>query len=315
MGDDRVGATSVGKSVRSLLEALRSLEREVEVVFERATERPTDLVLRVLRLFTEAQKGLRAPEMLRLLRDLAPYPRAGHAARRWGELLGLADHASLEAVREQLRELFEQVARLREREVALAGGLSQLRARAARFDDALAGLARVQGRYVARMVAQQARAERVEHLAYRRDDHITRLIRDTAAQRAEIERLVREMEEDRRSRSAASQQAEATPPPADSGRLQAVERSFEELRKAQKTGTQSVIDTLESLRERLGRLEARAIEMAREGRAKSGRIDALARHVASVDGRLSSALGGRAAGSMVPPGERVDPPVVIGGQT
>ena len=34
MGDDRIGATSVGKSVRSLLEALRSLEREVEVVFD-----------------------------------------------------------------------------------------------------------------------------------------------------------------------------------------------------------------------------------------------------------------------------------------
>jgi DNA repair exonuclease SbcCD ATPase subunit len=315
MGDDRVGATSVGKSFRSLLEALRSLEREVEVVFERATERPTDAVLRVLRLFSEAQKGLRAPQVLRLLREIAPFPRTGQAARKWGELLGLADQSSLEAIRDQLRELAEQVARLREREVALAGGLSQLRARASRFDDALAGLARVQGRYVAKMAGQQVQAERVEHLAYRRDDHITRLIRDTAAQRAEIERLVREMEEDRRRGDAPSQDAEVSSPPPDSGRLQAVERAFDELRKAQKTGTQSVIDTLESLRERLGRLEARAVEMSREARAKSGRIDALARHVASVDGRLSTAIGGRGAGAIVTTTERVDAPAVIGGQT
>lgn len=314
MGDDRIGATSVGKSVRSLLEALRSLEREVEVVFERATERPTDLVLRVLRVIAEAQKGLRPS---RLIRDIAAFAGAGETARRWSDLLGLADQASLESIRNDLRELFEQVARLREREVALAGGLSQLRARAARFDDALAGLARVQGRYVARMAAQQARAERVEHLAYRRDDHITRLIRDTAAQRSEIERLVREMEDDRRTRSEAAPQPEASAPALDPTRLQVVERQFEELRKAQKTGTQSVIDTLESLRERLARLEARAIEMSREARAKTGRLDALARHVASVDGRLSSAIGGHGAagGSIVATVERAEAPTVLGGQT
>jgi hypothetical protein len=315
MGDDRVGATSVGKSVRSLLEALRSLEREVEVVFERATERPTDAVLRILRVFTEAPKGLRPPQMLRLLREVAAFAQTGSAAGRLGGLLGLADQASLEAMREQLRELFEQVARLREREVALAGGLSQLRARAARFDDALAGLARVQGRYVARMATQQTRAERVEHLAYRRDDHITRLIRDTAAQRADIERLVREMDEDRRRPSLHPQAVVESSTPAVGERVHAVERQFEELRKAQKTGTQSVIDTLESLRERLGRLEARAVEMSREARAKTGRIDALARHVASVDGRLSSAIGGRAPGAMVATVERADAPVAIGGQT
>lgn len=314
MGDDRIGATSVGKSVRSLLEALRSLEREVEVVFERATERPTDLVMRVLRVMAEAQKGLRPS---RLIRDIAAFTGTGETARRWSDLLGLADEASLEAIRNDLRELFEQVARLREREVALAGGLSQLRARAARFDDALAGLARVQGRYVARMAAQQARAERVEHLAYRRDDHITRLIRDTAAQRSEIERLVSEIEDDRRIRSAPAPQTEVTAPALDPARLQVVERQFEELRKAQKTGTQSVIDTLESLRERLARLEARAIEMSREARAKTGRLDALARHVASVDGRLSSAIGGHGAagGSIVATVERAEAPVVLGGQT
>jgi hypothetical protein len=314
MGDDRIGATSVGKSVRSLLEALRSLEREVEVVFERATERPTDLVLRVLRVIAEAQKGLRPS---RLIRDIAAFAGTGETARKWSDLLGLADQASFESIRNDLRELFEQVARLREREVALAGGLSQLRARAARFDDALAGLARVQGRYVARMAAQQARAERVEHLAYRRDDHITRLIRDTAAQRSEIERLVSEMEDDRRIRSAPAPQPEVTAPALDPARLQVVERQFEELRKAQKTGTQSVIDTLESLRERLARLEARAIEMSREARAKTGRLDALARHVASVDGRLSSAIGGpgAAGGSIVATVERAEAPVVLGGQT
>jgi chromosome segregation ATPase len=314
MGDDHIGATSVGKSVRSLLEALRSLEREVEVVFERATERPTDAVLRVLRMFGEAQRGLPRPQMVRLFREITRLPRTGNVAQKWTELLGLADRTSLEAIREQLRELFEQVARLREREVALAGGLSQLRARAARFDDALAGLARVQGRYVARMAAQQVRAERVEHLAYRRDDHITRLIRDTAAQRAEVERLVHEMEEARQSRKPSSPDADTAPVLLETGRLQAVERAFEEMKKAQKTGTQSVIDTLESLRERLARLEARAVEMSREARAKSGRIEALARHMASVDGRLSSAIGSRANGPMVTTGERVDAPSAIGGQ-
>lgn len=313
MGDDRIGATSVGKSIRSLLEALRSLEREVEVVFERATERPTDVVLRVLRAFADAQKGLHPS---RLIRDIASFSGMGETARKWTDLFGLADQGSLESIRNDLRELFEQVARLREREVALAGGLSQLRARAARFDDALAGLARVQGRYVARMAAQQARAERVEHLAYRRDDHITRLIRDTAAQRSDIERLVREMEDDRRVREARAPESEVAAPVMDTGRLQVVERQFEELRKAQKTGTQSVIDTLESLRERLSRLEARAIEMSREARAKTGRLDALARHVASVDGRLSTAIGGRGAGgAIVATVERAEAPVVLGGQT
>jgi hypothetical protein len=43
--------------------------------------------------------------------------------------VGLADQASFESIRNDLRELFEQVARLRER--GGAGGLSQLRARGA----------------------------------------------------------------------------------------------------------------------------------------------------------------------------------------
>lgn len=314
MGDDRVGAASVGKSVRSLLEALRSLEREVEVVFERASERPTDAVVRFLRGFAVTGKGLRRPQMLQMIRTLADFAGAGDVPRRLVGLLGLVDQDSVEAIRAQLGELFDQVGRLREREVALAGGLSQLRARAARFDDALAGLARVQGRYVARMATQQTRAERVEHLAYRRDDHITRLIRDTAAQRAEIERLVREMEEDRR-RSERLAETSSSPSPAVGERVQAVERQFEDLRKAQKTGTQSVVDTLESLRERLGRLEARAVEMSREARAKTGRIDALARHVSTVEGRLSSAIGPRSAGTLVSTPERSDASVGIGGQT
>ncbi|MEQ1866648.1 MAG: prepilin peptidase, partial [Micropepsaceae bacterium] len=54
--------------------------------------------------------------------------------------------------------------------VALAGGLSQLRGRAARFDEALAGLARVQGRCAARLRMQDSRSDRVESLAGRRDD-------------------------------------------------------------------------------------------------------------------------------------------------
>lgn len=312
MGDDQVGATSVGKSLRSLLEALRSLEREVEVVFERAAGRPTDAALRVLRTLVSAQKGFGTT---RILHDIAAFGRAGQAIRGWSDFIGLVDKASLEPIRQDLRELFEQVARLREREVALAGGLSQLRARAARFDDALAGLARVQGRYVARMAAQQARAEHVEHLAYRRDDHITRLIRDTAAQRSEMERLVREMEDDRRDRATRGSEADAGAAALATDHLQSVERRLEEMRTAQKTGTQSVIDTLESLRERLARLEARAVEMSREARAKTGRLDALARHVASVEGRLSSAIGGRSAGTMVPTVDRPETPVAVSGQT
>jgi hypothetical protein len=48
--------------------------------------------------------------------------------------------------------------------------------------------------------------------------------------------------------------------------------------------------------------------MSREARAKAGRIDALARHVATVEGRLTSAIGKPGEG-LVPLGDEVDRPI------
>jgi ABC-type transporter Mla subunit MlaD len=185
----------------------------------------------------------------------------------------------------------EQVAKLREREIALAGGVSQLRARAARFDEALAGLARVQGKYVARQDAHAGRADDLERLTRRRDDHITRLIRDTVSQRAELERVSQQLGEAR------VEQTESPSPAAEVamnellGKLQALESKVDDFRKLHKAGTQGVIDSLEGMRERIGRVEARVAEMSRESRAKGGRLDALARHVAGVESRMAMALG------------------------
>jgi len=313
MGDDRVGAASVGKSVRSLLEALRSLEREIEVVFERATEGPAGSVRRTAARVLRATLSTRSVDFAGLLRSGIASPSDTFGAKALARFLGLADDAALGEVRAQVGDLLDQVARLREREVALAGGLSQLRTRAARFDEALAGLARVQGRCAARLRAQDSRSERVENLAGRRDDHITRLIRDTAAQRAEIERLVREIESDRQRRDVEARQAITATPEVDQ-RIQTVERHFDDLKRAQKTGTQSVVDTLEGLRDRIGKLEVRAAEMSREARAKTGRIDALTRHVAVVEGRLSSAIGQR-TGTKIVAAERTEAPVIAAGTT
>lgn len=316
MGDDRVGAASVGKSVRSLLEALRSLEREIEVVFERATEAPAGGMRRAAGRLFRAAGAVRSVDVMGLLR---PGSSGLPGAEKLGtktiaRFFGLADDAALGEVRAQVSDLFDQVARLREREVALAGGLSQLRARAARFDEALAGLARVQGRCAARLKMQESRSDRVESLAGRRDDHITRLIRDTAAQRADMERLVKEIEADRDRRVAELRDAATAAPVVDS-RIQTFERKVDELKRAQQTGTQSVIDTLESVRDRIGKLEARAAEMSREARAKTGRIDALARHVAVVETRLSSAIGQKTTPEIVAPADRIDAPVAPSGTT
>ena len=314
MGDDRVGAASVGKSVRSLLEALRSLERELEVVFERATEGSASGVRRAAARLFGGKLPPSAVDLGSLLRSGGKVSADGFGTKAIVRFLGLADDAALAEVRVQVGDLLDQVARLREREVALAGGLSQLRARAARFDEALAGLARVQGRCAARLRVQDSRSDRVENLAARRDDHITRLIRDTAAQRADMERLVRDIEEERRTRAAASEEASMTPPAIDT-RIQTVERQFDDFRRTQKTGTQGVIDSLEALRDRIGKLEARAAEMSREARAKTGRIDALTRHVSVVEGRLSSAMGQRAAGTLPGTSDRPEPPVSATGTT
>lgn len=309
MGDDRIGATSVGKSVRSLLEALRSLEHEGEVLLQRLTERPSDKVRALVRAVSKISANARGLSTLRFLRAAS-----GDAAVSGGllaDFFGLADEKTVVSLQGQVADLFEQVARLQEREAAVAGGLSQLRARAARFEDALAGLARIQGRFAARIGAQKGRFDRVEHLASRRDDHITRLIRDTAAQRSQIDRLVSELEAERRDRAPQAGDQKGAEPPIER-RVVAVEKQFDDLRKAQKAGTQGVIDALEALRERLARLESRAVEMSREARAKSGRIDALARHVSIVEGRLSSAIGPRATTTVAQGVERTEAPAAVG---
>jgi len=75
------------------------------------------------------------------------------------------------------------------------------------------------------------------------------------------------------------------------GKLEALENKVDDFRKLHKAGTQGVIDSLEGMRERIGRMEGRVAEMSREARAKGGRLDALARHVAGVESRMAMALG------------------------
>jgi chromosome segregation ATPase len=206
--------------------------------------------------------------------------------------IGIADTKSLAALQHELLGVLDELGRMREREIAMAGGLSQIRTRAARFDEAIGGLARVQGRLVARLDEQAERAQEVELMAGRRDDHITRLIRDHAAQRAELERLSRRSAE--ADKQAASWQKRLDLAEADSfddERMARLEDGVDDLKRAQKNGIQGAIESLDGLRERVGRLEARSAEMTRESRAKTGRLDALARHVASVEGRLTTAIG------------------------
>jgi chromosome segregation ATPase len=315
MGDDRVGTTSVGKSARSLLEAIRSLEREGELLLQKLVERPSDRMRAFARLAATLSRSASPGDLFALLRPdhepTAPRRATAAAVAGW---LGLAAESSLEDVRTQVSELFEQVDRLRERERATAGGISQLHALAQRFDDALAGLARVQGRFAARLARHNTRSDDVERLTQRRDDHITRLIRDVASQRSDMERLVSDIAEDRRRK--AEEKADSDPPDrADSERLVAVQRQFEDFRRAQKNAGQGVIDALEALRERLGRLESRAVEMSREARAKTGRIDALARHVSHVEGRLTSAMGTRVTRNVQGPSEQSENAGTVLGQT
>jgi len=306
MGDERIGSSGIGKSVRSLLDALASLEREIEVVFTRAGgAKSADFIFETLaRVMSSSNFDLSA-----VFRLMGAAPDVASLGRGIGGMLGLADERAVDEIRRQVHEMSEQVARLREREVALAGGLSQLRARSARFDEALSGLARVQGRCVARLGTHADKADRVERLAGRRDDHITRLIRDTAAQRAELERVSHTVDE-----SVSNGVAESLSAGVDSGdsenldfeRLAKFEKQLVDIRKSQSNGEQGAVDTLELLRDRLGRLESRAAEMSREARAKTGRLDALARHVSSVEGRLTSAIGER-GDSVVSVGSAVDP--------
>jgi chromosome segregation ATPase len=305
MGEERIGSSSIGKSVRSLLDALASLEKEIEVVFERAGGgKSVDSIFEAIARLMSGP-GFEFGSVFRLL-DAAP-DRAS-IGRGIGGVLGLADERSVDEIRRQVSELGEQVARLREREVALAGGLSQLRARSARFDEALAGLARVQGRCAARLGAHADKAEQVEILAGRRDDHITRLIRDTAAQRAELERVSRTVDENVSNAAAERLSAVADAGSSESARSEQfakLEKQLLELKKTHKNGAEGTIETLELVRDRLGRLESRAAEMSREARAKTGRLDALARHVSTVEGRLATAIGKR-DDSVVPVGSSMD---------
>jgi len=242
--------------------------------------------------------------------------------------LGLADSHALETLKTEVVHVMAEVGQLKERERLLAGSLGQMRARAARFESALEGVARQQGRSRARVGAASDRSaalvarslerfehalealarlqgrsaqrmrqvewatEKVETLSRRRDEHITRLIRDTTVQRSQLERLSeevahlaqpeREGDETRR----AVEEIDAI-----RERVQHVETSFHDLRRLNKEGSQGAMHGLEVIRERLARLEARTAEISREARAKSGRLDALSRHVATVEGRLSSAIG------------------------
>jgi chromosome segregation ATPase len=291
MGEDEFGSPGFAKSVRSLLDALSTLEREAEIMFERASAGSAAGLTGVLGAFAQAlaRSATGSVSFAGLLRRAGAFDPA-NLSRILIQALGIADEASIAAVRDEVRDVVEQVARLRERELALAGGVSQLRARSARFEEALAGLARVQGKCVARLDGQVERAHKLEQLAGRRDDHITRLIRDTAGQRAELERLAREIDTVRSER-AEQRKSEADEVVEIRAKVGQIESQYADLKKLQTGATQRVIETLESMRDRVGKLEARAAEMSREARAKAGRLDALARHVATVEGRLSSAIG------------------------
>ncbi len=279
MVDVGYGSPGLGKSLRSLVEILRGLEREVEILFERSGGEPSDSV-------GDRLSGWRAlaPWLGGLARSWAPEPAV--LAREMARLAGLADAASLQALRADLERLAARVAEGGGRDRELAGEIGRLRALVARLEGSVEGVARVQGRSLARLRAQQRQLQHVERLTARRDDHITRLIRDTAGQRAELEKL-------------ASRVSGEGAPPAEAiarldetrKRLEQVESRLSDLRRMQSAGAQNVIETLESIRDRVARLEVRAAEMTREARAKGGRLDALARHVANVDNRLSAALG------------------------
>ena len=309
MGEEEFGFPGFAKSVRSFLEALSTLEREAEIFFQRIGGTPTGGVVAFLNKVAAAI-GANVGDALdisALLRRLGAAD-MGALTKALVGLLGAADESALDAVRDEIREVVEQVARLRERELALAGGVSQLRTRAARFEEALAGLARVQGKCVARLDGQVDRARDLERLAARRDDHITRLIRDTAGQRAELERLRDEIAASRRSETEQSVLDARREIVEVRTKLAQIEHTYSDLKKLQAGSTQRVIESLESLRDRIGKLESRAAEMSREARAKAGRLDALARHVATVEGRLSTAIG-KNGEPMVPVAKDVDRPM------
>ncbi len=272
--DEAYGSPGLGKSLRSFIEILRGFEREAEILFERSGELGFDAL----------HAGLGAWPVREFLGELLrPSPR--RVSKAIARLTGLADAESLRALRRDLEALAERVERENGRSRELEGQIARLKAAGDRLNAALGALARMQGRAAARLELQARNLERVERLTRRRDDHITRLIRDTTGQRAQLERLARRLEENGAAADPGHLLEETR------GRLEEIETRLADLKRMQATGAQGLIETLESLRDRIGRLETRAAEMSREVRAKSARLDALTRHVASVDNRLSAALG------------------------
>lgn len=241
MGDGYVGADGLGSSARSLFELVASFERELALLFTKAGDVGRSI---------KPARGLDLAAILRSLGDTFDTARSGLGQVDLAGLLGLADAASLEAVRSDLKEMLEELGRLKERESVLAEAMSRLRGRTAHFEESLAGLARAQGRWHGNFEARAERGARREGAA---------------------------LEE----------------------RLVGVETGLGALEGTQKSGARGLLDGLENTRDRIVRLETRAAEMSREAKAKTGRLDALARHVASVEGRLVTAMG--AGGPRVSP--------------
>ncbi len=308
MGVDGVGSSGLDQTIRSLRALLKSFEREIGFVAGRARAGSGDVIQEFARslagaiaggmsggAFAMASGGLSGVaniDLAKLIRLLTSAFDPTAFAASLAKFIGLADAKSLDSMQREVLAILDELGRVREREIATAGGLSQLRTRATRFDEALGGLARLQGRLVARLDEQATRGHQVEQMAGRRDDHITRLIRDHAAQRAELEGLVRRgVEFDAQAKESARRLEVLEVSSTEEARVGQLEGQFDDLLRSQKNGIQSAIESLDGLRERVGRLEARSAEMTREARAKTGRLDALARHVASVEGRLTTAIG------------------------
>jgi len=289
MADVGYGSPGFGKSLRSLADILRGLEREAGILLERTDQDSAS------RLGELLMRGLSGVGLTSLFASVG----APELARGFIRLIGLADGASLAALRREVERMAVEAGEGRARDDELQQGVARLRATMRRLDSVVEGMARVQGRCASRLTAQEQEVAEAKRLTVRRDDHITRLIRDTAGQRALLERLMRggegpaeqagrELDETRR-------------------RLERVESHMSDLKRLQKSGTQDLIGTLEGIRDRISRLEVRAAEMTREARAKGGRLDAVARHVASVDNRLSTALGRHRENLVDPLGGRGEP--------
>jgi hypothetical protein len=313
MGVDRIGSPGIDQTIRSLRALLKSFEREISFVANRARTGSGDVMqefARALagglvgamsgRAFSMASGGWTAGEwkgvanidLAKLVRLFTSTLDPSALVSAMANFVGLADAKSLALMQSEVLGILDEFGQVREREIATAGGLSQLRTRAARFEEALAGLARLQGRLVARSDEQLTKAQEVEQMAGRRDDHITRLIRDHAAQRAELEHLARRSAEtDTRAQQWERRLDVVEVETREDSRVGQLESLLDDLKRSQKNGIQGAVESLDGLRERVGRLEARSAEMTREARAKTGRLDALARHVSSVEGRLTTAIG------------------------